>query len=641
MYANQSQIILDTACMIITREPVGSNASELITKIQITGVVPVQFNSKPAPPNDQYWTYRFNTVTIVRIYTSDGRVMDIELQEITNQPTWSSGTLSDLQQAVMDINTWLTGVAPPSFDGYFVIMAGQSNGTDRFTISGNLSPAMAAVLPDSYSYWKPDLTKTDNGNWDNYQAGVNTQNGVSSGLLFGIGASLSYTLNNTYSKECFIVPTAIGGTYLANDVNPSWNVDHYKEYYHYAVQYCILPAYFKIRNTKNLKPLVIWTHGESDSDTLAHGNVYETELTDFINLLRQQTGFEDMPVIINKIRSDYGGPSLGLSVVRSAMDNVATNLSNVYVFDCDTILTPLSTDGQHYNPITASFSGVQSAVNLGIGNADLIATGITFGFTDYWTPTVGYSVESTALFSRFSSDPGAIRKNLIDGFIKQLQSGLYYRNITRGFDMMNIRAAHDSQSALLDWLVNRTSVLGGVSSPTFTVDRGFTGSGSGYIDTAFDPSIDGAIHAIDDMAVAIYVRTNISSVGFDFGHLDTIRGTIINSRNALNDLNVALNQTSSVSNPIIDGKGLIHVIRTSSASSDVYVNGVFIFNFTNNSNNMASLTFYEHAINYIGGVFGFGVREIAASFVLDTDIDPAVFYNLIQNEYMVPVGANV
>lgn len=112
MHANQCQVTLGDACMEITREPVADNASELLPKFHVSGVSPTPFREKPAPPNDQYWVYRWDTVTVIRIYVSDGRHIDLELQEITNQPTWSSGTEFGIQTAVSDINAWLVG-APP------------------------------------------------------------------------------------------------------------------------------------------------------------------------------------------------------------------------------------------------------------------------------------------------------------------------------------------------------------------------------------------------------------------------------------------------------------------------------------------------------------------------------------------------
>lgn len=116
MYANLKTIVLGSAAMEITPEPAASNASELIPMSKISGVYPVRFQGIPSPPESGYWNYRFDTITVIRISIVDGKHLDIELQEVTNQPTWSGGTLADQQQAVEDIRDWLNSGVTPAFD---------------------------------------------------------------------------------------------------------------------------------------------------------------------------------------------------------------------------------------------------------------------------------------------------------------------------------------------------------------------------------------------------------------------------------------------------------------------------------------------------------------------------------------------
>lgn len=52
-------------------------------------------------------TYTYPTITKVTISMSDGTVEEFECQDVTNQATWSGGTLVDLQQAVADITASL------------------------------------------------------------------------------------------------------------------------------------------------------------------------------------------------------------------------------------------------------------------------------------------------------------------------------------------------------------------------------------------------------------------------------------------------------------------------------------------------------------------------------------------------------
>jgi hypothetical protein len=106
MIANTSEIVLGATAMEITRNPTASNNTELLPKAQITGVFPIKINSKPAPPDDQNWKYRFDDIIMVDVRMSDGNNFSFDLQEITNQPTWSADLLGQ-QTCIADINAWL------------------------------------------------------------------------------------------------------------------------------------------------------------------------------------------------------------------------------------------------------------------------------------------------------------------------------------------------------------------------------------------------------------------------------------------------------------------------------------------------------------------------------------------------------
>lgn len=108
--ANQCQVVLGDDAIEITREPIASNAKELLPKIHIAKVSPIKINSKSqmaAAERDACWKYRFDVMTQISIDMTDGSSLILELQEITNQPTWSGGTLLGQQTAIDDINTWL------------------------------------------------------------------------------------------------------------------------------------------------------------------------------------------------------------------------------------------------------------------------------------------------------------------------------------------------------------------------------------------------------------------------------------------------------------------------------------------------------------------------------------------------------
>ena len=279
------------------------------------------------------------------------------------------------KSTTLNINGALTdkGLSKP---GYLVILAGQSNGTDRFIMSGNLQSQYQGVQSDCYTYYKPFDNTDDNGSWQQINSGVNTGTGTPATGKFGVGVLISNRIKALYDKTVYILPTAVGGSFIAADIDPTWNSGIPGYYYTRSIREHFRKAVAKLGGV-DFTPVIVWVHGESDSDTLAHGNAYEANLTALINKYRIDTGYPDLKVIITRLRSDYGGASLGLSQVRAAQLNIVANVQNVYLYDTDTALSPLSVDGQHYNPITNNFGGVQSAINIGNGLADLINSILT------------------------------------------------------------------------------------------------------------------------------------------------------------------------------------------------------------------------------------------------------------------------
>lgn len=113
---NTFQVTLGTSSMEITPEPVANYSTELLPKSLITGVTPVAINSKSqinttgqgTSSNDaQNWVYKYDVMTVIWIDLANGERVKMELQDITNQATWSTGDLAGQQAAIDDINTWL------------------------------------------------------------------------------------------------------------------------------------------------------------------------------------------------------------------------------------------------------------------------------------------------------------------------------------------------------------------------------------------------------------------------------------------------------------------------------------------------------------------------------------------------------
>lgn len=534
---------------------------------------------------------------------------------------------------------------PEQFDGYFIIIAGQSNGTDRFTVAGNLPAALQGVQQNSYTYFKTADTYSNNGSWVKMETGVNTQTGTPQAGKFGVGLIIANRLFNTYKKTAYVVPTAIGGAYLANDVTPSWYSTHIAEHYKRMVEGHVHNAYLKIRATKKLKPVLIWIQGESDADTVAHGNAYQTGLTELINNTRTYTGFKNLPVIIVKLRADYvGPPNLGLTGVRQAMVNVANTLSNVFLFNTDNNRYPLSSDGQHYNPVVESYNGTQSVINMGDDLADFIDQHVKkIDQSKYWSQGLvrkNTDSEASALISAMTSAPDTNRQEIIKNFFINYKAQSEISELTSQFGFLAFLAAHDAQAARLWWNDPSKLMTTGGTAPTFTTDRGYKNSGNGWINSLFNPST-GTNYSQNNGGVFVYVRDNIAENNTDIGIIDATTVVHIQSRSAVNSCNISVNQGGSMSYIHTDSRGLWHTRRLASDYVELYHNGVFVKGGNNVSLTLNNGNIYILAFNdTTSAPMQFSTKQIALAGTCNNSVDPVLFYNNVQN-YMTAIGANV
>lgn len=241
-----------------------------------------------------------------------------------------------------------------------------------------------------------------------------------------------------------------------------------------------------------------------------------------------------------------------------------------------------------------------------------------------------YSPEAQALFARMVVQPDGRRKRLIDQFI----SGLKVDGLWTMLDVLHVFAAQTSQQALLNWKSTDFNASG-VSSPTFTADRGYTTDGvSTKIDMNYRPS-DGQQNAQE---VGFYSTTSAQATGSGFGTY-TSSGITIWSRNASNALTGRLNLASgptSTNGSVTNGAGLSSSGRSASNSSYVRRNGVSLAGSSTLS--VAPLTL----VMQYGGV---GAGFVAQQFTLgyagrNFDATQAInFYNRIM-VFLTAIGAN-
>lgn len=188
--------------------------------------------------------------------------------------------------------------------------------------------------------------------------------------------------------------------------------------------------------------------------------------------------------------------------------------------------------------------------------------------------TGAYDSDAQAYFAGMSVQPDATRKALLNDLIVGLKSdGVWLKQ--RGFWVL---AAHDAQAARVNAKQPGSSDLNAINSPSFTVDRGFTGDGSSsYLDTGM--TTEGFQN---DSSMGFWSLSDIQSGAVDMGNA----GSLIAARNGSDATLWRVNQGSSVTSAgVTNGTGLFTVQRNGAASVTLYRNASLII-----SNSSASQT---------------------------------------------------
>lgn len=189
---------------------------------------------------------------------------------------------------------------------------------------------------------------------------------------------------------------------------------------------------------------------------------------------------------------------------------------------------------------------------------------------------IAYDAAASALFARFTTDPGKMRKRDINALIVGLKTdGLWAK-----LDALYLPAAHDAQAAQRNWKSD-TFNLSPVSSPVFTADRGYKGDGAtSYLTTGYNPATAGGVFVQDSAHLGVYANTDDISTS---GILGNTNVTVI-PRNG-SSLTTRMNATGGVSGTLSPVTTIGHslVTRTISTNTRVYRNGVELIDAANTS----------------------------------------------------------
>lgn len=239
-----------------------------------------------------------------------------------------------------------------------------------------------------------------------------------------------------------------------------------------------------------------------------------------------------------------------------------------------------------------------------------------------------------ALFTAMTVPPTAARMQLINTTIINLKD----TGVWTQLDVLYFLAAHDAQAARLNW-----KSPGGafdavaVNSPTFAVDRGYTGNGSNSrLRTNYTPSTNAVAQTQNNASLLIWSLTNSASNSADAGSLTAPRSYVVARLGSGIAAQVSLNNATQDNVTIATSLGLIGVSRVSSTVERAWQNGVQLgVDVSNTSTGLASQEQWVLGAN----ASDFSTRQIAlAAFGASLVGLENSFYNICLS-YMQAVGA--
>lgn len=161
------------------------------------------------------------------------------------------------------------------------------------------------------------------------------------------------------------------------------------------------------------------------------------------------------------------------------------------------------------------------------------------------------------------------RQTIVDALIV----GLKADGIFAKLDRLWLFAAENTQSALIDIIADAQATA--VNSPTFTVDRGFTGASTALIDTNFAPTTAPSPH---------YVRNSGSLMFWSNKSASDTEGAASSSAsdsyiypNQAGTAFFGVNESSfTLTASVSDGLGLYHANRSGASAQQAYKNGASV-----------------------------------------------------------------
>lgn len=309
--------------------------------------------------------------------------------------------------------------------------------------------------------------------------------GAIGGANFGPELSLNYTLQAFFNRMVFNVKVSkTGASMFSSPTDPHFNIDSAGADPLYPT---LLANGLALRDRivamgKTPKIILVWYQGERDCLNSTTVAAWRTNFMNMVNqLIADGVPIYKIIIDINDPTQTAGTPTNLAALIASKNSLVADNAG--YIYGQSMVGIPRAADNIHY-------TGPGQITN-GLNAASIITTNI---FTANEVITGTYSAEAKAAFLNFASLPTAWKDIMATFIDSQVASGNWAKQ-----RFLQIRWMNNEANSLIDLkgIANAINV-GGVHTPK--IGMAYNGT-STYLNTGFDPSIDGgSLYTLNDAA---------------------------------------------------------------------------------------------------------------------------------------------
>jgi len=199
------------------------------------------------------------------------------------------------------------------------------------------------------------------------------------------------------------------------------------------------------------------------------------------------------------------------------------------------------------------------------------------------------------------------------------------------FDRLWIHGLSNQIAARISLVNSLTAdLITEVNSPTWTANEGYQGNGTTmYLDTNYNPSVDGVKYTLNSASFGAYSITNINDNKTIIGASSAGGYSYIYTRYLGNAL-FACHQISDSSVATATNSGFYVSQRISNATLEGYKNGVLSSFAVATVGLIENKNFYVLGNNYFAGASELSQNKISVSFMGSGAIDQAQFYTDVQ-----------